>query len=182
MIKQISILVGIIVVALGIGGSIALAGHNYNNWECYWNCNTPSPSVSPSPSPIDECEDEKCEEPSPTPTPESTETAKVEPSQPSGGSYSPPVCNGVAAEPFKLWGFKVISPTSVEFKWENKQNLDYYSINYGYSENSLVYGVPNIDKSATSITLNGLQVGVPRWAQVTAYRNSCSTLSNKLDP
>jgi hypothetical protein len=127
--------------------------------------------------------------PTPTATPEATVTPEVQPNtsvtnNPSTDTTEAPKgasCTVTFDAP-KLQGFTVLGNGSVAFSWWGVPNVDKYSIIYGYTPDSLIYGEDNIPASSTSITLNGLQPGNHVWAKVGAWRNGCEEESNILDP
>ena len=148
---------------------------------------SPSPLPSPSPSPIVECEEE-CNEPSPTPTPEATPEAVPSPGPGASGcsqdchpDYHAPTCNGVYGDRPVITTFSRVTPTDVKIHWVGNNN-DYFAVNYGYSADGLVYGIPHLDSSASEVDLNGVEANRNLFVQVTGFRGECSQQSEVIDP
>lgn len=180
---------GIFIFVIFIVGRVG-AHENYYCGE-YNQCKpTPTPTAVPCPG-VDVIQWEEDKEPcvTPTVTPTSTPSAMPTPEVTSTPSTvaqpAPPpaaaTCNIAFDNPL-LYGFKLEGNGSVTFTWFDAQSVDKFSIIYGYSPDSLIYGEDNIPSSSRSITLNGLTPGKSVFAIVGAWRNRCEMESNILDP
>ncbi len=154
---------------------------------------SPSPSVEPSPSPEPSpvpCEqtEEGCE-PSPTPSPEPTvptvySTPFSEPSTTENTNYAPKQCpNGDSFKPAIALGGERVDSDTVLLQWiRSTDSVDNYSLIYGYSPDSLVYGIPNLPSTSSEVEVNGVD-SRHVWFQIIAERNNgCNARSNIIDP
>jgi hypothetical protein len=80
-----------------------------------------------------------------------------------------------------LQGFQRLSPTSVAFSFWGVTS-DKYSVNYGYTKDQLVYGIPYLPNTSTSFIIDSLAPSKTVWAIVTSYNGECATNSLPLDP
>ncbi|MGH2611569.1 MAG: hypothetical protein ACRDFB_00800 [Rhabdochlamydiaceae bacterium] len=123
--------------------------------------------------------------PTPTRAPYATPTMSPAPTSTPNTDISKPG-NPTCTIPFKpaiLQGWSIPNPGSMTFSWwKSTDSVDKYSITYGYSPNSLLYGEDNIPNTSSSITLNDLIPGNSVWAQIQAWKNGCEAGSNLLDP
>lgn len=150
-----------------------------------------TPTVTPTPTeitPTPGC-DEDCV--TPTVTPEETVTPTPEQHNDNNGggggatseAHAPaPVTCTIPFSPPVLNSFTAGASGSVTFGWLESEQVDKFSIIYGYSADALIYGEDNIPSSSTSITLNGLLSGHSVFAQVWAFKGGCAEMSNVLDP
>lgn len=155
---------------------VKIQGKGVSTCETSWQC-----------KPHD-CDGDDCVTPTPTAIPSATPTPEQGSSSGGGsaptffdGSYHVQTCNGIFPDKPLLQGFKALGNGSVEFSWWGV-NADKYSMRYGYDVNNLIYGIPYIPNTSTSITISGLQEGRNVWAVLTAYKGECAIGSNPLDP
>jgi hypothetical protein len=188
----VAIIVGIIyIVFLALIFGLSRNAHAWYHPIPSWNPSpTASPTVSPEPTQSPQPTEQPCfefkgefPEPCPTASPTPEQTAPPAVSTTDGPVGAPnPSCNAPIDAP-KLTGFKVEGSDSVTFSWwpSTSTNVDSESIIYGYTQDQLIYGVNNLDKSTTSFTIKGL-AGFPVWAKVGAWSEGCVVWSNPLDP
>lgn len=160
-------------------------------WE---SCVTPTTAPTTSPTPI--C---NVDHPQNCPTPTVTPTTAVSPTPTStpntggngggstenGGNNPPPVaqCVNDAFVGPVLVSFTDKGNGTVNFAWtEITGGINKYSIIYGYSPDSLVYGQDNIPGNVHDWDIHDLKVGSHVWAKVSAWLNNCSVESNLFDP
>lgn len=132
-----------------------------SNWVCEKACETtPEPTKA-----VDTC----------------TSNCGWSPSFPHDEGISINECHGdVPKAP--ILAFTRLSPTSVRFNWWPMDNIDHFSLIYGYkSENEM--GVAYIPGNATEITVNGLQANTYIYARLWAEQsNYCGNWSLVVDP
>jgi hypothetical protein len=133
-----------------------------------------------------------CQRPThtPTPTPTPTETQPQPPPSNTGGpgdgrsdgahgpAYVPETCTGPIPDKPVLNRFKVINSTTDEYGWEPVKGADKYSVVYGYKPDMLVYGIPELPPSTSSVQIGGLKPNTQSWAQVWAWIGPCASFSN----
>lgn len=152
---------------------------------------TPTPEIedndclAPGQADLDNSSDDAlCVTPTPTSSPSASQNTSDIPSNPSTNTTNAPAastCN-IAFDAPILQGFHADGNGSVTFSWWGVTNIDKYSIIYGYSPESLIYGEDNIPATSTSIQINLLQPARSVYAIVSAWRNGCKQDSNILDP
>ena len=139
---------------------------------------TPVPTSTPSSSPS--------ATPTSTPSPEATkapETADNGQRATTLPPYNPPVCS-VALPKRPSFSFERLSPTLVGINWnEDNENTTHWSINYGYTYDSLIYGIPYLPLEARSIDIGSLEPNRHIWVQLGRWNSdSCLVLSPIIDP
>lgn len=152
------------------------------NGVCQEVTPTPTPTEEPTPTPtIVECEKD-CEEVTPTPTPV-VEGSKGD----DRGDYhpsaveapKPPTCT-IEFEAPKVWYTKLNGKTV--FNWAtDAQDIQKFSVVYGYKEDNLEYGVDNISANVRSLEVSGLTHS-PVFFQVWSWAHDCAEKSEIVDP
>jgi hypothetical protein len=126
----------------------------------------------------EEEEEEEEEEDEPTPSPEPTKT----PDQPVTNNATPAgppahaTCN-ITFEAAEVWY------SGDQFNWATSvENIDKFSIVYGKTPDSLIYGIDNIPADSRGIEINGRDGWSETWWQVWTWRDSCAEKSEIIDP
>jgi hypothetical protein len=177
------------------------AWNTHETFHCYHSCQVPTPRPILTPSPIytpRDCEGgetysvwQAC--PTMEPSPTAGQSATPTPEQPHQDISDGESSNLDATLPHSasctiqfdaplLQGFNRVTPSSVYFSWWGVAGIDKYSLIYGYSPQSLIYGVDNIGPDATSITIDSLEANRTIWAQLLAYKGGCASYSTIIDP
>lgn len=148
------------------------------NWDCH-------PQVTPTPTT--------------EATPSATPTPSVTQNQGGSGTSDGGSSNPGATQPFHpsctipfdapvINQVKVNVDGSITWSWLESASVDKFSIVYGKSPESLVYGQNDLHLTKNPVTQEysydvfGLDTSTPSWAVVYAWQGQCAELSNSFDP
>ena len=133
---------------------------------------SPTETISASPSAI----------PASTPSMGGTGNVPSNPHTDTTQAPGSPTCSIPFTSPI-LQGFHIVKTVSIQWSWWPVSGVDKYSIIYGYSPDSLIYGEDNIPATSTSIIISNLDFTHPHdYAQVWAWEHGCVEKSTILDP
>lgn len=133
--------------------------------------------------------------PTPTPTEEVTLTPTSTPSTGNGGT--PPVIYGsgystqspavvtctIGFSPPFIVSYTAGQSGTLTFHYlESDQQIDKFSIIYGYSPTNLQFGADNISPTVLDFPVHDLSPNNHVWAQVWSWKNGCAEKSNIFDP
>lgn len=135
---------------------------------------TKAPSPEHIPQPTDEVR--------PTPGNGSPEQSTENPGTSPHEDYKPATCT-VPIPPLPTNPQSTIHGKTLHITWTHDgTNITKWSLAYGYTPHSLLYGIPEIDKNAREVTIDGLDLTRHVWIQLTGYNTGTCGNSVTFDP